>query len=553
MKKYIVFLFLFPCLISCSNRDNSRQDIHQKLERWNKIIYLQPAIILDSLNSVETTELSGENAAYWALLHTIAFERTNGIAENDSLISLSLSWYKKSNDHYNLCRSLLYKGIVRYRKNRIDSSAYYPVKEAEMLYIDNNMDDKYLSMLICTYLGRLELSRSNDSMALRYLDKSLELSTELKSPRDIQNARLTLFWMYLGQRKLSKALSNIIIFEDSESISPEMEYELYNALSAYYSVKNEYNISIEYIKKMIELKKRTNLKINEPRLYYSLALNFKKTDKLDSALYYSQLAVNAIKSPVSKDDHFYYRYLADIYASLGNNTKAFENYKMAYLSYMSAYSKISRNRILEIEKKYDLSRKEVEMSELKVQSTFLLNIVISLISFAILVILIFRIRIKNQKIKVANAEEQKCSVETELKKAWFLNELLKASAALLPQFVDDVNREAVRGRKISKEIADNLNSSIDNIRTLSRNRITAIAKNDAFRSINTNLDYFPDLSDFEKIILILIDYNYSVLEISELLNSSPSSIRSIKTKIKEKILATEKLPFDPKITFSIFK
>lgn len=553
MKKLIIFFSLVQFLFSCSNKQNGQRYIFQQFERWDKILYEQPAAILDSLNKINTTGLSAANAAYHSLLYTMAHERTNDIAENDSIISLSLAWYREGKDYYNLCRSLLYKGIVLYEINHTDSSAYYPIKESEELYLNKKIEDNYLGSLIFTYLGKINRSRSNLLQAESYFKKSIELSTSVKSVKDAQRARIELFWTYLAQRKYSEALSNIITFESTDTISPRMQYRLYHALSDYYSAKQEFNISIEYLKKMLKLKNEENLKINNSKLYHSLSLYYKKIDKLDSALHYSQLAVKNITDTLSKDNHLYYKYLADIYTSLGDNQRAFENYKNAYASYIVAYSRISQNKVLEIERKYDISRKEIQLSKLKIQSTLLLNSIISLISFSILVILIYRLRIKKHKIRIANAETQKCSAETELKRAWFLNELLKASAVLLPQFIEDVNKEAAKSRKISKDLFDNLNNSIDNIKTLSRNKITAITKNEAFRSLNPNIEYLTDLSDFEKIILLLIDYNYSVPEISELLNTSQSSIRSIKTKIKEKILATKDLPFDPSTTFSIFK
>jgi len=553
MKKLIIFFSLVQFLFSCSNKQNGQRYIFQQFERWDKILYEQPAAILDSLNKINTTGLSAANAAYHSLLYTMAHERTNDIAENDSIISLSLAWYRDGKDYYNLCRSLLYKGIVLYEINHTDSSAYYPIKESEELYLNKKIEDNYLGSLIFTYLGKINRSRSNLLQAESYFKKSIELSTSVKSIKDTQRARIELFWTYLAQRKYSEALSNIITFESTDTISPRMQYRLYHALSDYYSAKQEFNISIEYLKKMLKLKNEENLKINNSKLYHSLSLYYKKIDKLDSALHYSQLAVKNITDTLSKDNHLYYKYLADIYTSLGDNQRALENYKNAYTSYIVAYSRISQNKVLEIERKYDISRKEIQLSKLKIQSTLLLNSIISLISFSILVILIYRLRIKKHKIRIANAETQKCSAETELKRAWFLNELLKASVVLLPQFIEDVNKEAAKSRKISKDLFDNLNNSIDNIKTLSRNKITAITKNEAFRSLNPNIEYLTDLSDFEKIILLLIDYNYSVPEISELLNTSQSSIRSIKTKIKEKILATKDLPFDPSTTFSIFK
>ena len=72
MKKLIIFFSLVQFLFSCSNKQNGQRYIFQQFERWDKILYEQPAAILDSLNKINTTGLSAANAAYHSLLYTMA-------------------------------------------------------------------------------------------------------------------------------------------------------------------------------------------------------------------------------------------------------------------------------------------------------------------------------------------------------------------------------------------------------------------------------------------------------------------------------------------------
>ncbi len=556
MKKIILCLFLPLSLFFYSCNNGQREKVHASLENWNKVIYKQPAAVRDSLNKIKSVKMFPGDAAYHSLLYTIASERLDSLPKDDSLISTSVTWYKRNKDYYNLCRSLLYKGIVLYNHSRVDSSAYESVINAEEIYQTKKIQDLHTGSLIYMYLGRILRQKDDSTQAISYFRKSLALSTELNSKVDIQKVRLDLFYEYLSRYKYAEALSNILIFEDTRNLSPSMEYDLYHAMYSYYMSKREYNIAIVYANKMLKLKDLRNLDVNESKLYNSQAFIFKKLHNLDSTLYYAKLCVNTIKDSLAKENHYYYRFLADTYSSSGDHENAELYYRKAYLSYIKAYAKIARDRVMEVRRKYDVSlKKEAEMSKIKVQIIIMICLAILLVFVAFLSLMFTRIwkRMKNQMEIVSTVERQKYCAEAELKKAWFLNELLKASASLLPQFVENINKEAARDRKISKEISENLNSAIDNVRAMSRNKMTAITKNDNFRSLNPNLDYLPDLSDLEKIILLLMDYNFSVQEISDLINSSPSSIRSIKTKIKEKILATEGLPFDPKTAFSILK
>ncbi len=50
--------------------------------------------------------------------------------------------------------------------------------------------------------------------------------------------------------------------------------------------------------------------------------------------------------------------MADLYSSKGDYKNAYDYQKKAYQSYMSVFSKLSRAKYQELEKRYDLSRKE---------------------------------------------------------------------------------------------------------------------------------------------------------------------------------------------------
>lgn len=73
-----------------------------------------------------------------------------------------------------------------------------------------------------------------------------------------------------------------------------------------------------------------------------------------------------------------------------------------------------------------------------------------------------------------------------------------------------------------------------------------------FISDYPNLQYLSNLTDFEKVVFVLLDNGYSIREVAALLDRTQSCISGEKSKIKEKILSRQDLPFDPKVMFSIF-
>ena len=143
-------------------------------------------------------------------------------------------------------------------------------------------------------------------------------------------------------------------------------------------------------------------------------------------------------------------------------------------------------------------------------------------------------------------------MNTNQNKIWLLNEILKVTAGLMPQFIEDIGLEATRSKKISRDVYDSLNYSVDNLRTICKNKLSEIAKSEKFLSNYPELAYLTELSTYEKIILVLINYGFSSGEIAEMLTVTPGSIRSIKAKIKEKILSAKDLPYNPIVTFLIF-
>jgi len=548
----ILICALAALLFSCKSIGHEQQNIKERLEVWDNIIDNNPKAVIDSLETIKPESLSKSNTAYYNLLSTIARHFNYFNFQNDSAISQAVNWYRGVKDYRNYCRSLLYKGIVIYNISQVDSSSYMFIKHAEEIYTSRGINDKTLESTLYLYLGRISRIKVKYIDAERYLNKSIKISKEINNVYILQNARIDLFWTYLSQKRYSEALSNIITFADEDSLSPNIQYKFYNALAGYYSSKQDFKISTEYVKRMLAMKCTDNLDINYSKLYHSLANYYVRCNRPDSSLFYGQLAVLSIKE-VNADTHFYYRYLADRYSQIGDYRQAFENCRQAYITYISAYSKISRNRYLEIEKRYDLSQKESQLRKSEADKAFLFSVVISLSLMVVLTILFFRKFVNKYNRKQESSEEEIFSATNELKRSWFINEVQKISAELLPRFIEDVNKHASRSRKQSKEISDELNKSIDDVKSAVRNKLTAIVRNETFMTLNPSLKYLQDLSDLEKTIVALIEYGYTTQDIADLLNTSTSNIRATKTKIRDKISALENLSNDTKTALKIFE
>lgn len=526
---------LLTFIFSCSSNNIEEIFFQNKLVIIDKCIYDKSYDVLDSLNAINTFKLSDNNKAYYNLLSAIAINESNGTFKNDSLITFSLTWYENKKDHYNYCRSLLYKGIALFNSNKSDSITYSYLKQSEELYNKYEYSDKILQSRIYQYLGKMNRIKKNYKEAEQYLFLSCNISTELNRNNDEQNTRLELFWTYLAQKRYKEALSNIIHFEESDMSSPEIQYTLYNALSGYYSAKNELNISIEYVKKMVKLMGNKSLIIDKPKLYYTLSSYYKRIGVQDSAIYFSKLAVLSIVDSLSTENSFYYKYLADIYASKGDYINAYNNYKNAYNSYIYSYSKLAKNRVLEIEKKYDTKRLEILLLANRRYKKVSVICCLSLFCFSALTITMLIIKLRSIKKQNYALSMQNVNFKQECKKSRLINELLQISAELLIKYTDALNIQAYKHRKSSNTIFDDLNKLIDNIKSESKRKITIVANSEMILTDNPNLMSFPELSDLEKIVFVLKHYGYSSQNIAKILSTTPPRITAVNAKVKEKI------------------
>lgn len=130
-----------------------------------------------------------------------------------------------------------------------------------------------------------------------------------------------------------------------------------------------------------------------------------------------------------------------------------------------------------------------------------------------------------------------------------INEILGVPSANMSQLLDNIGVEAARLRKVSKESSDILINLLGEIRNNTKNDISEIAKTEKFAAQFPDVASLTELSPYDKIILVLANYGYSNKEIADILANNHSSIRTLKSKLKEKILISGDLSFDPTTTF----
>ncbi len=542
------------CLLLLFSSCNSGQrTINLKLSAWDKNLDKTPDVILDSLSSYDTTGISEKNKAYYSLLVTIAKNKSGIIERRDSVITEAASFFEKENDYDKLCRALLYKGIILYNLTRPPFNIYASLKGAEVVYNKHKLDNPQVEAEIYRYLGKTLRNNRNFTDAEPLLKKSIRINDSIKNHSGAQFGRLDLFWLYQLHRKKMEAYSCLLAVSLNDTTSPIIRYNYNNAFAHYYTLDRKFDLSNKYFRKMIGMKDLEALKnLDHSDIYFLMASNFIQLQETDSAIVYGLQSISRSGKPFFKIPESYNKLLGDIYLIK-------EDYKSASHYYRNA-SRLSGNyaslsswvRDPDVNLAYELSKKDSKLDKAKRLLTVLYGFIaiLTLITLSAFVVIRFNRRAYKQCMK--DKDKQSAAIEAELKRSRFINLIHETSVGALPKLVDDVNKHANRSRKFSSELSDDLNDSINSIRSFSKNNLSAIAQNDSFLAANPNVKYLTSLSDLEIVILILVDLKFGTKEISDLLNNTQASVRAIKTRIKEKILATEGLPFNPQNTFLIF-
>ena len=113
--------------------------------------------------------------------------------------------------------------------------------------------------------------------------------------------------------------------------------------------------------------------------------------------------------------------------------------------------------------------------------------------------------------------------------------MCKNTSFVLPQLIDGVYKEALRCRKVSSDTFDSLNSVIDQANLMTRSALSSITSREEFMEMYSHLPNMDKLTDYEKLIYVLSEDGFSNQEIGDFLNTTQSSIRSLKGRIHKKI------------------
>ena len=520
-------------LFAACNRQQTEAD-WKHLNKLDSLLAVQPEATADSLKQIHPTRLSHFNRGYYQLLKVIAQDKTYYNFTSDSLIDATVHILSRHKRAYprTYARSLLYQGLVRYRMGVTDSTAYEPIKEAADLLEVKKINDPLLSYFCYHYLGLLHNENNNPLYSITYYEKAIK---NIKQYGDKNYLLMTYFeitWTYLKTNKIDAAKQYIDTLINVKNITDAQKASINQILSVYYDSTNEPLKALEINKHLVTSDYNyTDLS----SMLFKISKNYKALNKLDSALHY------AIKAEECKPDsdyylnNLYYKNIGEISEQLKLWQISANAYRKAYLLKEKATLKALDKQIMSLEKKYDL--KEAENKALQLTNRLIFTGFISLTLLILLVtsFVIFRQRGKHAQIKTQLLAQEKINVERNLIEKEFMLPMYQQISqrnAIIKAFLSDLmtNPYLAKNTQLLNKISEVYQ---DSVKTSNINEFLTDEKFTEFTGIECESCQL--LNENEKMLLVFAAMKLDNRQIAVLFNTTESSVRGRKAKLRAKI------------------
>ena len=542
-----LIILCFFALQSC-NREQHEAD-YARLQRIDTLCDSLPAAAHDSLATLHPKDFSRYNRAYYGLLKTIADDKTYTRFTSDSLINDVENYFRrheKGTDNH--LRALVYQGIVRIRTGITDSTAYIPLKDAETLYLNRKNTIPSIGYMLYYHLGDIQEKNGNDGIAAVYFQEALKYAKKKNVPSHLFSIYYKVFWESVRKEQYRDAelyLDTLALYAHT----PDERYLMLDAQAFYLDSQGEYGEDLQ--KKRGQLALTPQLK-EEPeyfKIYYSLSDRFRSLHLLDSAFHYAGLAIAHIEDSTYRYNYLLYDNVADIAAEMGDYRLADDYRQQALDIYGESTEHLLDTRILELEKRYDLS--EAENKILKAENRF--YVILGMFVFFLFAVLIFLVYFIKQRsivrLQQAKMEEEKTRMEIQNRlfeaetqnlrqKTENQEQLLSHYGAFLKLYSQqqiDIQELAYKVRSRNQALGD----TYDQMLKESQQRFADLAGSlftvdDMGKLFEITIDK-KILKDRDCLLLFMLAANVGNEEIAALLNITTNNLKVKKSNLKKKI------------------
>jgi len=518
-------IYLFPFIVFSQEIDSTLIHLEKKLE-----------IVITKTEKVETMLAIGQ----YELDHD--FSRAAVIIpEVLTLIENNESTLKK--DYKAL--ALMQLGVLKRRLGKHSEALEHYLEALQLFEIekdDKNRADVYHN------IAMVHRAQKNYKKSIQYFNESIKVNSSLNNSFGVAQAIQMLGVSYSSMKQLDSAL---LCYDKAKSIfttlkKDEQLQEVNDNLVALYRKQKDYDSALRLSLKNVLYSKANGKKLALCGNYYDTALVYEKLKEYKLAGKYVDSSLK-----IAKGERFIhriakgYRKRSQLWSKLDNDGAAHRDYKR-YKKYSdSIYNFETASKIQELELKYIFEKEQQEAILItegeRTKKWLYFSLFIITLFGAVIIALLVRKNYRN-KIELAALKHK---TETQS-----LDQLIKIKEGNVKQLIADntmrltfkkemlerikTDLKSENAERLLKDLTNDLRLQIESEGKLGNLQEKINATNATFDNILKTR--FSELTKGEREVASLLRLNLSVKEIMTIRNVSEDSVKSMRRRIRKKML-----------------
>ncbi len=544
MHRYLscfVILFSLILLASCKRHSNYAATLFDQVET---LVEQYPDSALALLDSIPNPyELNDEQFARYLLCSLQAKTKAGKDISSDMLIFRVRDYYQKKNQQKKRVMAEFYCGRVLQSQGKQEEAVQAFLETRELA---DKIKDVYWSGMADFYIGYLNYKQYLCKEARPYFKSACQKMSTIKGKYKNEIIACS----YISKSFLldkPQALDSALFYE-RKSLEIAKQYnnlteqiEVNQSIGVILLEEGDTRLSKEITLYALALSKQANDSNRLPEIYGNLADVYQKENKIDSAMYYAELAL------MSTDDNDYkstlYGTLSDIEASRGNYQKALE-YLNVYADYAdSLYNQKQSQNVLEIQKKYNFELIQNANRKLANERLWLFIAFILLAVSSFLVYFINRAKnkeallqskqhvyqLKEMVVEKANEGSRNMEKNKELKSILFRQLDILKKISLLEVYLG--KEEKKTGQTVLKKVNGIIYDSNENFDWTIFYQSVNVLYDDFLARLATQ---YPSLTPDEVLVCCLSKIEFTNDEIALLMKANTNIIQKKRSSIREK-------------------
>ena len=364
---------------------------------------------MQMLQMLNTSSFDHHNKAYQALLTTQANLECNATVSSDSDINETARYFQAHGDKEKYARALLCQGCVNKQLGHLDK-AIATLRQAEDVAASDDLKNRAIAKMMMGELYQSQVVGAKTVGAEKYRE-ALELFRQIDDKHHQIICLSELGGLYrINKEKQDSAMNYINAAIDLAKQEIEPQYVVANLFSRaeYRAARGDYKGAKDDAVEAISWSGSQKI---HPRIHYTAASAFLHLGQTDSARYYLN---QAPEMSSAADSIMHYQLLADM-ARRDHKLEEAINYLTLTHNLADSVTMSSMNdRLMEVEKKYDTQKADLENALLnsRLKGT-LLALALLILAAGALAFLLWRYR-NRLKIQQTEYELQKADLDQSL-------------------------------------------------------------------------------------------------------------------------------------------